>query len=322
MSHKTLLRTLEYSPFLAKSDWLAWRTVAVNYIIIAIAFILPALWFNVLTVVVSIILLGNRQLGLGVLMHDCVHGAMFKSPFLNKWVGEIMCSAAILGQFEGYRKYHLKHHARAGTTNDPDYPNYKIYPVEKMSFMRKVARDMLGITGLKNLYIVVLMHAGLIEYDMSYQTHKASSKLSVLNSVKCLIRNLWLGVLFQLALVGVLAYFEQLGLYLLWWIAYLTTFALFSRIRNAAEHANVPDLLNADPRLHARTVYTNWLARLTVAPNTVNYHLEHHWMPAIPPYRLPAFHQYLLSEGVLQDTPILKSYSEVIRTLVKPSPTT
>lgn len=317
MDHIELLKSLDYKAFLIKSDWLAWRSIACNYAIIIFAFWLPSQWLNPLTVIISVILLGNRQLGLGILMHDCVHGALFKTRALNQWVGEGLCAAPILAQFEGYRRYHLKHHAKAGTTEDPDYPNYKIYPVNKNSLARKVARDVFAVTGLKNFYILILMHAGMLEYDMSYQSHQAKEKPDVMRSISCFLFNIRFALLFHLLLIVIMNSLDVLAFYALWWVAFFTTFMLFSRIRNAAEHANVPDLLDLDPRQHARTVYANWLARLTVAPNEVNYHLEHHWLPAVPPYRLAAFHQYLLSHGALQGVPILKSYAEVIKALVR-----
>jgi fatty acid desaturase len=314
---RKLLTASDFKPFLRKSDGQAWLSVALNYALIALAFLLPALWLNPVSVMLSLVLLGNRQLGLGILMHDCVHNGLFRSARLNRWVGEFLCAAPILAQFEGYRRYHLRHHAKAGTDQDPDYPNYRLYPVAKTSFLRKCGRDLLGITGLKNAYILLLMHAGLLDYDMAYQSSQATYKPSVWQIATNLAKNLWQALLFHGVLLAVLLAFDSVWLYALWWLAYFTTFMLFSRIRNAAEHAAVPNLLDLDPRLHARTVYASWWERLTVAPNHVNYHLEHHWQPAIPPYRLKAFHFFLMDKGILRDTPIFTSYTQVIRNLVK-----
>lgn len=315
-AHQQALRGLDFKPFLQKSDALAWQSVSVNYLLIVAAFALPMLWLNPFTVVVSLVLLGNRQLGLGILMHDCVHGALFKTASLNKSVGTYLCAMPILAQFEGYRNYHLKHHAKAGTTADPDYPNYQHYPVSGASLRRKIFRDVVGLTGLKNLYILLLMHAGWVDYDMSYQTHARQHKPGPATVVMNLLRNLAPALVFHLGLFAVLWRLDAAPLYALWWIAYLTTFQLFSRIRNAAEHAGVPDLLDADPRLHARTVYARWWEKLTVAPNDVNYHLEHHWLPAVPPYRLAAFHAFLKQNGLLDSTPVLNGYAEVFKALL------
>jgi len=314
---RKVLTASDFKPFLQKSDARAWLTVVINYALIALAFLLPALWLNPVTVVMCLVLLGNRQLGLGILMHDCVHNGLFRSARLNRWVGKWLCAAPILAQFEGYRRYHLRHHAKAGTEQDPDYPNYRLYPVAKASFLRKCGRDLLGITGLKNTYILLLMYAGMLDYDMAYQSSQAAYKPRIWQIVANLIKNLWQTLVFHGLLLALLLAFDVLWLYGLRWLAYFSTFMLFSRIRNAAEHAAVPNLLDLDPRLHARTAYAAWWERLTVAPNHVNYHLEHHWQPAIPPYRLKAFHQFLQDKGILHNTTIFKGYKQVVMTLLQ-----
>jgi fatty acid desaturase len=317
LEHHKLLRGLDYKPFLQKSNVLGFKTIFINYGLIAVAFALPILWLNPLTLIISLILLGNRQLGLGVMMHDCVHGAVFSSTKLNKWIGSNLCAAPVLAQFEGYRRYHLKHHSQAGTLQDPDYPNYKIYPVSRRSLMRKFARDLTGITAIKNLVALIAMHAGLIEYDMAYKSSDKQSPLPLKLIFKNLLLNLYQAVIFHFVLFGLMWVLGYPQFYLLWWLAYFTTFALFSRIRNAAEHASVVDLLNLDPRKHARTVYASWWEKLTVAPNEVNYHIEHHWMPAIPPYRLKAFHYFIKKHGLLEESSICSGYPSVLRSLVR-----
>ncbi len=316
---RSILKGQNLKPFLQRSDSQAWWLLLVNYSLLAVAFALPILWFNIGTVIISLILLGNRQLGLGILMHDCVHAALFNSKTLNKRIGEWCCAGPILAQFEGYRRYHLRHHAKAGTTDDPDYPNYRPYPVAKASLRRKLIRDTFGITGVKNLALLMLMHAGVVEYDMAYKSANEKRALSIWDMLVNLAKNLAPALLFHIALALLLWRLGYVQFYGLWWIAYLTTFQFFSRLRNAAEHAGVPDLLNTDPRLHARTVYARWWERLTVAPNHVNYHLEHHWLPAVPPYRLAAFHAWLKQVGALNDTSIPVGYGEVLKAMVRPA---
>ena len=59
-----------------------------------------------------------------------------------------------------------------------------------------------------------------------------------------------------------------------------------------------------------------WWERLTVAPNCVNYHLEHHLVPSIPKYHLAAFHRALREKGLLERAEIAKGYGEVVRKLI------
>lgn len=316
MSFRDELDKTDLRPFLQKSDLQGLWMVLFNYGLIAAAMALVVWWPNWLTVLVAVIVLGNRQLGLGILMHDSAHYALFKTKWLNRFVGEWLSAAPILAQFEGYRRYHLKHHVEAGTDRDPDYPNYKGYPVPKGSLIRKIIRDITGITGLKTLAVILMMHAELIEYDMSYQQSMPQRRLPVGTMLVNLALNLTPSIVTHGLFILLLTWLDLPYLYGLWWLAFLTTFMLFSRIRNAAEHASVPNLLAADPRLHARTTMASPWERLTVAPNHVNYHLEHHWVASIPPYRLPAFHKYLKSRGLLEGAEVVPGYWAVLKKMV------
>ena len=312
---RQLLSNEEIKPFTAKSDWLAWTMLGNTWALIALAFALPALWLNPVTIVISLILLGNRQLGLAVMMHECAHNSFFKTRRLNPLIGHWLCGAPMLVQIDGYRSYHLRHHRDAGTDADPDYPNYKNYPVSKASFRRKVFRDLSGITGIKTLYALMLMNAGILDYDLSYRTTDKNTKPAASQILLKLAHNLFASVVVHF-LMWLLLYLSGHGwLYLLWPLANITSYALISRIRNAAEHAAVPDLLNADPRLHARTTIPRWWERLVIAPNFVNYHLEHHWVASVPNYRLREFHQYLQEKGLLDEVVIAQGYGDVLREL-------
>jgi fatty acid desaturase len=159
------------------------------------------------------------------------------------------------------------------------------------------------------------MHAGILHYDMSYQSSASAKRLDGWQIVKNLAKNLCLPITVNLVILAVLYLSGNGWLYLLWWIAYLTLYMFISRVRNAAEHGSVPDLLDKNPKLHARTTYAAWWERLIFAPNYVNYHLEHHLRPSIPCYHLKAFHRYLLRQGELEDVRIAKNYADVLTQL-------
>jgi len=316
MEYRAELHAEDARPFIQRSDLVGFWLLLFNWCLIVFAFVLPALWFNPLTILVSLLLLANRQLGLAILMHECAHYTLFKTRVLNQWVGRVLCGAPVLADLDGYRRYHMKHHKDAGTTNDPDYPNYKNYPVTKRSLIRKIRRDLTGVTGVKTLYALLLMNAGVLAYDMSYQSNSPTKKLSSTVIIKNLLSNLYLPVLVNVAMWAVLYLSGHGWLYLLWWLSYLTTYMFVLRIRNAAEHASVPDLLDKDPRLHARTTYASWWERLSFAPNYVNYHLEHHLRPNVPCYRLKAFHKFLKDKGVLDDVKMASGYPDVINQML------
>lgn len=301
--------------FLQKSDRVGFMSLAFNWGLIALAFAMVAIWPSVLTVLLALTIIAGRQLGLAILMHDCAHYSLFRTRKLNDILGQWLCASPILISLPGYRKYHMDHHSMAGTTKDPDYPMFKDYPVSKDSMRRKITRDLTGITGIKNLIIVLKMSFGLLDYQYSYQEISAKKKADRLQILKIGFRNLFSPLVVNLLLWFVLYLSGHGWLYLLWPISYLTVYMLFLRIRNAAEHAAVPDLHNKDPRLHTRTTIARWWERLTVAPNFVNYHMEHHLVPAVPGYRLKELHQLLRDRGYYQDSDICQGYGEVMRKL-------
>ena len=72
--------------------------------------------------------------------------------------------------------------------------------------------------------------------------------------------------------------------------------------------------------MNTRTTRANLLARLTVAPHHVNYHLEHHLLMTAPHYRLPKMHRMLRARGALAGRHIAKNYREVLRLMhVRPA---
>jgi fatty acid desaturase len=314
MSAKDILSKEELAALTQRSDLRGAFTVACNYALIAGSFVLVALVPSILTVLLALVVLGGRQLGLGILMHDCAHNTLFKSRALNQWVGRWLCAAPVLVDLDRYRTYHLKHHKLAGTLDDPDYPNYRNYPVTTKSFLRKVWRDLNGSTGIRNFLVTLKMHSGEISYELVYKGAELNA-LAAAEKRRNLIDNLKAPLIVNAVLLLILALFGVPYLYLVWVVAYLTTYQLFSRIRNAAEHATTPAPLDTNPLMHTRTTYANPLARLTVAPNYVNYHLEHHLLLSVPPHKLKSLHGILRARGALQGADIAPGYWNVIRQL-------
>lgn len=291
----------EIRAFTRRSDWLGAREVLGNWLLIGVIFAAVATWTNPLTILLAIPLLGGRQLGLAILMHEAGHKTLFRSQRLNAWVGQWLCAYPVLGDCEAYGASHRQHHRLAGTPDDPDLPNYRAYPISRASLRRKLWRDLTGQTGVKLLASLVRGSGG----RMMMREGETSSALLPGLLVNALL-------LLALTLAGVPE------LYLLWVVAYLTAYPLIARIRQVAEHANVPDLFDADPRMNTRTTYGNWLERLTLCPNRVNYHIEHHLLPSVPSYRLPALHRLLRERGFYEgyEESVLPGYLAVIRRAV------
>jgi fatty acid desaturase len=241
-------------------------------------------WPNPLTFVLAVMVIGARQLGLAILMHDAAHGLLFADRRLNEWVGSWLCAAPVFTSLQLYRPYHLTHHRHTQQAEDPDLGLSAPFPITRKSLWRKIARDLSGRT--------------------AYQRRLEQFRRGLAKEGKAFIVNL--------VLLGALAAAGYWWLYpLLWLVPLATWYQLVSRVRNIAEHAVVPD--NDDPLRNTRTTLANFLERLFVAPYWVNYHLEHHLFMFVPCWRLPSAHRALLATGLRDRMEIQPGYAAVLR---------
>ncbi|REJ82015.1 MAG: fatty acid desaturase [Acidobacteria bacterium] len=291
-----LLSREEFRWFHARSDLAGARTFLITAAMIVAVMAVAAAWPNPLTVLLACVLLGNRMLGLAVLMHDAGHGGLFRSRALNRLVGRWICGPLVFSDLDGYARKHTRHHQSAGSPDDPDLSNYVHYAVTRDSFRRKILRDLTLQTGVKTIL-----------GTWSVLGWPARGRI----------------VLAQAALLALVAVLGHPWLYLLWLGSFLTSYMLIARLRQAAEHAVVPDLSDPDPRKHTRTTLASWWERLTLAPNYVNFHLEHHLLPAVPPHKLRRLHLLLAERGFYgEGVDIAPGYRDVVsRLTVAPSAT-
>jgi fatty acid desaturase len=280
-------------PLLAQSDLRSWISIGVDWAGVFASFALVAIWPNPLTVIAALFLIGARQLGLAVLMHEASHRTLLRDRRWNDWVGNWLCGYPVWSDLRPYRPYHLQHHAKTGSREDPDLGLITPFPISPSSLRRKVWRDLSGRTGWKFAKASFARTFGRARTDPDARA--AALGVAVSNAV----------------LLAILTLLGHPWLYLLWVGAWLTTNTLVTRIRSIAEHALTPDA--AEPRGRTRTTLARWWERLLIAPNRVNFHLEHHLVMTVPHYRLPAMHRLLRERGVLEDACIERSYWRVLR---------
>jgi fatty acid desaturase len=298
MSWQDALSPEERKTLLTIVPWRAWVSIAVDWALVGAAFALVAAWPNLLTVVIAIAVIGGRQLGLAILMHDAAHRILFRDRRWNDLVGNWLCAYPVYLDLHPYRAYHLKHHAKTWTADDPDLPLATAFPVTRASLRRKVWRDLSGRTGRKRFAFTLKGDVGMspglgIRTDLP--GWKSFRGMAVTNAV----------LLLALTAAG------HPALYLLWVAAWFSTYSLVTRIRSIAEHAMVPD--PADDLRNTRTTITRWWERLLIAPNCVNYHLEHHLLMTVPHYHLPRMHRLLRERGVLERACVVTGYPAVLR---------
>jgi len=282
-----------------RSDLKGIWVVAFSWMLIFGAMAMFTLWPNPLTFIAAVIIIGTRQLGLAIGMHDGAHGVLTKSPALNMFLSQWLCAYPMLAETMSYRRYHLTHHMNTQQENDPDLILSKPFPITRKSFRRKFIRDITGQTGYQQRKAQILNALGDPSLPWDKRIDHFAAKLGP-------------AVFTNLVLFTLLALAGQWHLYfLLWVLPMLTWHQAVTRIRNIAEHAMVPD--NDDPFRNARTTKANWFMRLVLAPGFVNYHVEHHLFMWVPCYNLPKLHKYLIANGHGDKMEIKDSYFDVIK---------
>lgn len=306
------LTTEERKELLKKSNWKGWLQIIETWGWIAAAMALVAFFPNVLTIIVALFILGGKQLGCAIIMHDAGHHSIFQKKSTNDFVGKWLGSYPIMNDVIRYRDYHLRHHLSVGTEDDPDISLTFGYPASVKSMLRKFARDLSGATGLKSQFALVLTNLGYLKYNLSRKVERISQKNRTWTEFfKTAFQNFHGPILANLILFTILWLLGEPQLYLLWIGALLTTFNFSTRVRSIAEHSMTDDVHN--PLRNTRTTYANWLERILFAPNNVNYHLEHHLMMGVPSYNLPKMHKILKNKGFYENALLERGYWNIIK---------
>ena len=267
----------DWAPFQTRSPWIGPLLVLHCWAVIAAAVAVGVIW--PLLIPLSIAVIGTRQLGLAILMHEAAHGGLSPNGRLNDVLGHWLCAVPVGASLAAYRPYHLAHHKYAQQAEDPDLVLSAPFPVTRASMRRKTIRDLTGQTFFKQrvLYAFQAFRTRRDE-DMAegaVVTGRSVAPFLLVNAA------LFAG----LTLVGVWwAYFA------LWLLPLATWFPMVTRLRNIAEHACVEGS-STDPFRAARTTHAAWWERALIAPYWVNFHAEHHLFMHVPCWKLPALHR-------------------------------
>lgn len=295
----------EWAPFQTRSSWTGPLLVVHCWTVIALAVAagvtLP--WLIPLCVMV----VGTRQLGLAILMHEAAHGGLSRNARLNDFLGHWLGAVPIGASLKAYRPYHLRHHRFVQQSEDPDRMLSAPFPVTRASLRRKLIRDLTGQTFFKQRILLPLAQARQIQPPATAEVHDYDSIVTGRSVLPFLIFN-----------AGLLAGFVAAGLwwafFALWLAPMATWFPMVTRLRNIAEHACVEGG-ETDAFRAARTTRARWWERAFVAPYWVNFHAEHHLFMHVPCWKLPALHRAVRARPQGRTIEVAPGYLDVLRTV-------
>jgi len=248
----------EWAPLARRSSWKGLALLAHAWAVIGLAMAGAALspwWLMPLTIALAIVVIGGRQLGLAILMHDAAHAALHTDLKINDWVGNHLTTGGLID----YRNYHLAHHKYAQQAEDPDLVLSAPFPITRLSLRRKIVRDLTGQTYWKQRW------SGLFK---RIANRKPDEPLwPILKEAIYGRRRFLIGMGATIAVTAPLGYWWIWPV--LWLVPQATWLPMITRLRNIAEHACVAKG-EPDPLRHARSTHANLLERAFLAPYYVN----------------------------------------------------
>jgi len=284
-----------------RSPWRATLAVLHDVLILAVA-IAGGLYFwpNPLIIFLSVVVIGTRQHALFVIAHDAAHYLLYDNRLLNDAVGRTCAMLQGLSMCT-YRVIHRMHHNNLYGELDPDTALHGGYPRGRSYLIRKLLKDLSGLTAWKT-YAYFLGGAPALNTQTKVALRPLDDTSAKLKAEARTDRNMVIG--FHVAMLVVMAWSGVLVQYLVLWVLPLVTVVqAILRLRAIAEHGATTDF--SSPLTAARTnVAPAWLEWL-IFPHQVNYHIEHHLYASVPHYNLPALHREMVSRGVLDGAEVV-----------------
>jgi fatty acid desaturase len=275
--------------------WLACMHVGAEWALIAATIYLCQRYWHPMLYVLAVAFIGSRQHALLVLMHDGVHYRLLRNRRLNDWMSEVILAWPHLVTARQYRKNHFAHHKFLNTAQDPDLKRRAgdpvwVFPQTVPNLAKTLFRDASGLNAPAML--------------------KLAASVASADSVPRGFLIARYG--FYAAALGIITYAGALEGFALYWVVPMFSWlVMIMRIRSIAEHHAIDEPGSAYPR--TRTTQPTWYEKILLAPKNVNYHIEHHFFPSVPFYRLPELHAILMSKpGYREGAHVTQTYWGVL----------
>lgn len=263
-------------------------TVGATAAVLAIAAIAWTPW----VVVPAVFAVAALQHAVFVLVHDAAHHRLLADRRLNDATGRALASVAGISMC-AYRVVHRLHHRHLYRDLDPDLALHGGYPRGRAYLLRRLGRDLAGLTAWKT-YRYFLGAAASDGADRIADDTPASLREDARRDRRTVLA-VQLGLPMAAFALGGATGLAKYAV--LWVLPAATVLQAILRLRAIAEHG-APAGLDS-PVAAARTHAGRTLVHRVLFPHHVGYHIEHHLYPAVPHYRLPELHAALRERGVL-----------------------
>lgn len=264
-------------------------------------------WHPALYLIV-VMFIGARQHALLILGHDASHYRILKGRWQNDLFSNLTLMWPTFASVEAFRKFHGTHHQY---TNLPEDGNRHIWYTHDAA--GDLAPDWQFPKTKAGLALILLKRAAFVTGLFWIVRGLVGASLVPSPGWMRAAR-----VSFYGAIATALTWFGLWYAFLLYWIVpYCTWHIAVQYARLICEHSAV----ESDEVEYGitRTTIPTWLERLFILPCNVGYHIEHHWYPSVPFYRLPELHRALMArEGFREHAVVRRSVLASLRECIRP----
>jgi fatty acid desaturase len=279
---------------LSKPHWAAMIAIFFDWFVIIGTVVTSVHFSNPLVYLIAVAIIGNRQHGLAILMHDASHGRLLRNKRFGDIISDLFCAWPILITTQSYRENHLKHHQFANTEKDPDFRSDR-FPRTRSEIIPMLLRDVMGLNTWEQIKLAK-------KYNNEAKPGPILPK-----------------VVFYGTVLALTIYFQVWTLLLLYWfVPMFTWFKLVLRIRAVADHTGVH--MRTYP-FDTRTIVPTILDRIFFAPHNCSYHLGHHLYANVPCLQLKKLHKELMKfEHFRENSQIVYGFHNLLTCFPKTLP--
>ena len=244
------------------------------------------LWLKFL-IPLAVFYIGTRQNAIAVQIHEAAHNLLFAGRRFNDAFCNFCGAYWVLNDVESYRRVHLVHHTDLHLDSDPDRELYELSrDGGRFQLTKLILQDLLWITAVRRIFA----YSGI-----EGKGTKSGGLWHMAAKVGC-----------QAVLLGTACAFfgwrQAIFFYFTFWLVPLfSIFPAIVRLRIVAEHFS-PMLDSADRPFVSRTTCTHPV-EIYLFGCDMEYHFEHHLLPAIPHPQLARLHTALVEKGFFQALP-------------------
>ncbi len=262
---------------------------------IAAAIAVCAYYWHPVLYVVAVMVIGARQHALLILGHDASHYRYLRTRWQNDLFGNLFLMWPTFASVEGFRKFHGTHHQYTSLAKDGNRDLWHTHNAEG-----ELEPEWVFPKTRAGLALMILRRAAFVT-GLSWILRGLIGS-SLIPSPRWMVAARFA---FYASVAGLLTYFGAWsGLVWYWLVPFCTWHIAAQYIRLICEHSAV-EIEESEYRV-TRTTIPTWLERIFILPRNVGFHLEHHWYPSVPFYRLPELHQLLMARAGFQTNAVVR----------------